>query len=89
MKTAYAIYVHCDYGGEQGLLNAVAAKKCFGNFNTEQKADIVEDYYKRTAVGQATYPWRVFIDQVRAQGACIWPATPAPSRTTPEGTSTG
>ena len=76
-KAAYAIYAHYDYGGEKGLRDAIAAKKCFTDFNTEQQADIVADYYDRAASSQSTYPWSVFVDQVRAGGACNWPTTPA------------
>ena len=78
VTTAHAIWAHYDYGGEQGLLDAIAKKKCFDQFNTEQQADIVRDYYSKVVSGASTYPWSVFIDQVRAQGACIWPSQPAP-----------
>jgi len=91
-KTAYAVIANYDYGGEQGLINAIAAKKCFSSFNTEQQADIVKDYYVRASSNQSTYPWSVFINQVRAQGACIWPSqpTPAPEPNKPApGTATG
>jgi hypothetical protein len=76
VTAATAIEAHYDYGGEAGLLEAIKTKKCFDHFNTEQQADIVRDYYLHEAGGGTTYPWSVFIDQVRAQGACIWPATP-------------
>jgi hypothetical protein len=74
----YAIEAEYDYGGEAGLLDAIKTKKCFDHFNTEQQADIVRDYYNKVVAGGSTYPWSVFIDQVRAQGACIWPSQPAP-----------
>jgi Domain of unknown function (DUF4157) len=76
---AAAIEAKYDYGDEAGLLDAIKTKKCFDHFNTEQQAAIVEDYYLKVAAGGSTYPWSVFIDQVRAQGACIWPTTPTPA----------
>lgn len=78
--TANAVKGVYDYGGEAGLRDAIAKKKCFTDFNTEQQGDIVEDYYKRASGKETTYPWNVFIDQVRAGGNCIWPTpgTPAP-----------
>jgi hypothetical protein len=69
---------HYDYGGAQGLTEAIKKRKCFDHFNTEQQADIVEDYYLRVVPNDNTYPWRVFIDQVRANGACIWTTVPRP-----------
>jgi Domain of unknown function (DUF4157) len=75
----YAIWAHYDYGGEQGLLDAIKNKKCFDHFNTEQQADIVKDYYGRVVNNQSTYPWDVFVNQVRAQGACKWPSEPQPA----------
>ena len=72
----YAIWAHYDYGGEQGLLDAIKNKKCFDHFNTEQQGDIVKDYYDRVVNNKSTYPWDVFVNQVRAQGACIWPSKP-------------
>jgi hypothetical protein len=82
VTAAHAIAARYDYGGEQGLRDAIAARKCFDHFNTEQQGDIVQDYYEKTLTGDSTYPWSVFIDQVRAQGACIWPTqgTPVPDK---------
>lgn len=84
VTAAYAIQAHYDYGGEQGLLNAITAKKCFTAFNTEQQADIVRDYYVKAASNESTHPWSVFVNQVRAQGACVWPAQQAPTPTPPK-----
>jgi len=78
VTAAYAIEADYDYGDEQGLIDAIKNRKCFDQFNTEQQADIVQDYYLRVVSGASTYPWRVFIDQVRAHGACIWPTLPRP-----------
>jgi hypothetical protein len=89
VTAAYAIQAHYDYGGEQGLRDAIAAKKCFDHFNTEQQADIVRDYYLQVLSGASTYPWSVFVDQVRAQGACIWPSQPTPSPDQPPSTPPG
>jgi len=75
---AHAFWNHYGYGKEVGLLQAIKAKDCFTNFNTEQQGDIVQDYYELSLTGANTYPWSVFIDQVRA-AACIWPAAPAPA----------
>ncbi len=63
-----------DYGGEAGLNDAIANKKCMTQFTTEQQAEIVEDYYKHSVAGTTLYPWSVFVAQIRANGACIWPA---------------
>jgi hypothetical protein len=79
----YAIWAHYDYGDEQGLLDAIKNKKCFDHFNTEQQADIVKDYYLRVVSNKTTYPWDVFVNQVRAQGACIWPNQPTPAPVEP------
>jgi hypothetical protein len=77
----WAIVGKYDYGRkqglrdarEQGLLDAIAAKKCFTSFNTEQQGDIVRDAFNKWEGPSIPYPWSVFIDQVRAGGSCVWP----------------
>ena len=75
-QTVAAIRGNYDYGGEAGLNDAIKNKKCFTDFNTEQQGDIVEDYYSKSQAGASTYPWSVFIDQVRADGQCVWYTPP-------------
>ena len=83
VTATHAVFATYDYGGEQGLTDAIKARKCYTSFNTEQQADIVQDYYLRAASSERTYPWSVFIDQVRANGACVWPNNPSPEPEVP------
>ena len=78
----YALKGQYDYGGEAGLNDAIAKKKCFLNFNTEQQGDIVQHYYERSVAGSALHPWSVFINQLRTW-SCVWPPAPAPAPAAP------
>ncbi len=53
-------------------------RKCLAHFNTEQYADIVEDYKLREASSDNSYPSWVFIDLIQTIGAGIWPTLPWP-----------
>jgi hypothetical protein len=73
----YASQGDYNYGGKAALLDAIGTHKCFTAFvNTEHQASIVEDYYR---MGGA-HPWSVFIDQLRANGKCIWETPPDPKK---------
>jgi hypothetical protein len=54
-----------DYGGEQGLRDAVAQGKRFGDFNHEEQGDILRDYYRKRELRQDISAYQPFVDQVR------------------------
>ena len=56
-----------DYGGESALRQATAQGKRFIDFNTEQQADILKDYYIKKKGGQDVSAYEPFVAQV--QGA--------------------
>lgn len=53
-----------DYGGEQGLRDALAAGKSFADFGYEEQAEIFADYYRHA--GGDTSAYDPFIRSVRA-----------------------
>jgi uncharacterized membrane protein len=57
-----------NYGGSKGLWEAIAAKKNFRDFNTEQQGDILRDYYCKTrhfSQKADTLPHTIFYRQVQ------------------------
>jgi hypothetical protein len=54
-----------DYGGESALRQATAQGKRFVDFNTEQQADILKDYYRRKKSGQDVSAYEPFVAQVQ------------------------
>jgi uncharacterized protein DUF4157 len=58
-----------DYGGIQGLRNARQQGKHFTDFNTEQQADILKDYYKRVKSSQDTSDYDPFVAEVKGTQA--------------------
>jgi hypothetical protein len=61
----HALRAVYDYGGEAGLRAALASGRTFRQFNTEQQADIVKDYYVRRGAGLDVGAWQPFIDELR------------------------
>lgn len=45
-----------DYGGEQGLRDAAAQGKRFGDFNYEEQGDILRDYYRNGSAARTFRP---------------------------------
>lgn len=60
-----AIVGDYDYGGEQGLRDALAQGKTFNQFNYEEQADIVADYYAASHRGADTSAYDPFITNMR------------------------
>lgn len=58
-----------DYGGVAGLRAAKREGKHFLDFNTEQQADILKDYYKRVKAGQDTSDYDMFVAEVQGTEA--------------------
>lgn len=58
-----------DYGGVAGLRTAKRDGKHFTDFNTEQQADILKDYYKRVKAGQDTSDYDSFVAEVQGTEA--------------------
>ena len=54
-----------DYGGVEGLEQALEDGKTFGDFNVEQQGAIVEDYWERRQNGQDTSAYDPFIEDLR------------------------
>ena len=54
-----------DYGGESALRQAAAQGKRFIDFNTEQQADILKDYYIKKKGGQDVSAYEPFVAQVQ------------------------
>lgn len=54
-----------DYGGEQGLRDATAQGKRFGDFNHEEQGDILRDYYRKRELREDISAYQPFVDQVR------------------------
>ena len=68
-----------DYDGEQGLRDAAAQGKRFGDFNHEEQGDILRDYYRKRELGQDISAYQPFVDQVRfgtSDGVFPEPAPP-------------
>jgi hypothetical protein len=55
-----------NYGGVAGLTAALAAGKHFRDFNREQQAQIVEDYFRCLESNEDTRDYGPFIAEVRA-----------------------
>ncbi len=55
-----------DYGGLEGLRQALAAGRSFGAYNREQQAQIVQDYFARLRSGSDTADYEPFIADLRA-----------------------
>lgn len=55
-----------DFGGEEGLRQALAASHSFLDFNPEQQGDICRSYYDRLSRGLDVSAWQPFIDQVQS-----------------------
>lgn len=53
------------YGGASGLCQAAAAGRSFAQFNREQQAQIVQDYYSCQMTNQDTSPFQLFLEQLR------------------------
>jgi hypothetical protein len=54
-----------DYGGEQGLKDALAQGRPFASFNHEQQGDILRDYYSRRMNGLDTSAYDPYVNSVR------------------------
>lgn len=68
-----------DYGGEQGLRDAAAQGKRFGDFNYEEQGDILRDFYRKRELGEDISAYQPFVDQVRfgtSDGVYPEPAPP-------------
>jgi hypothetical protein len=59
------------YGGEAALRTAHAAGKKFTNFNTEQQADICQDFYVALKAGRDVSAYAPYIEQVKRGGAAM------------------
>lgn len=67
-----AIGADYDYGGEQGLKDAVANGQSFADFGYEEQASILADYYSR--IGGNTSAYDPYINSVRDG---TWESAPA------------
>jgi hypothetical protein len=68
-----------NYGGEQGLRDATAQGKRFGDFNYEEQGDILRHYYWKRERGEDLSAYQPFVDQVRfgtSDGVFPEPAPP-------------
>jgi hypothetical protein len=54
-----------DYGGPNDLLICLANGICYRNFNREQQAQLVQDYYERQAAGLPVAAYEAFIEEMR------------------------
>lgn len=76
-----------DYGGEAALRQAVTDGKRFRDFNTEQQADILKDYYVKKKAGQDVSAYEPFVAEVKGSAQrgrandSRNTVTPAPTRT--------
>jgi hypothetical protein len=55
-----------NYGGPQGLAAAAAAGRRYHQYNREQQAMIIQDYYDRSKNGLETAAYEPFIAQLRS-----------------------
>lgn len=55
-----------DYGGEQGIQEALAAAIPYRAFNREAQAQIAQDYYRRQEQGQDLTAYETYISALRA-----------------------
>lgn len=55
-----------DFGGEEGLLQALLDGLCLRDFNPEQQGDICRDYYHRLRLDQRLSAWRPFIGELQS-----------------------
>jgi hypothetical protein len=53
------------YGGTAGLARAHEQKSCFADFNREQQAQIVQDYFSRQRNGEDVAAYEPFIQQLQ------------------------
>lgn len=68
-----------DYGGVQGLRDAHAQGKRFGDFNHEEQGDILRHYYRDRERGDDISAYEPFVNQVRfgtSDGVYPEPAPP-------------
>lgn len=70
-----AIVGDYDYGGEQGLRDALAQGKTFEQFNFEEQADILADYYVAQRNGADTSAYDPYVNSARSLGPTTtsWP----------------
>ncbi len=54
------------YGGGQGLAEALHSQLTMADFNREQQAQIVQDYFARTEAGREVHNYLPFIIQMKA-----------------------
>lgn len=54
------------YGGADGLREAASRNASLADFNPEQQADLVRDYYLRRKLGLDVAPWEPFLAELRA-----------------------
>ncbi|HFE65641.1 MAG TPA: DUF4157 domain-containing protein [Chloroflexi bacterium] len=54
-----------QYGGPNGLRQAAADGRTLPQFNREQQAQIIQDYYTRQTAGLDTAPYHPFLEQMR------------------------
>jgi len=55
-----------DFGGEEGLLQAILDGLSLTNFNPEQQGDITLTYYQRLRLDQNLTAWKPFIAQLQS-----------------------
>lgn len=54
-----------DYGGPDKLAQCSATGGCYRDFNREQQAQLVQDYYERRALGEPVTTYEPFITEMR------------------------
>jgi hypothetical protein len=54
-----------DYGGPDDLAVCLANGVCYRNFNREQQAQLVQDYYERRLAGLPVAAYETFIEEMR------------------------
>lgn len=54
-----------DYGGPEDLQQCLATGVCYRNFNREQQAQLVQDYYERRTAGLPVAAYEPFIAEMR------------------------
>jgi hypothetical protein len=55
-----------DFGGEEGLLQAILDGLCLRDFNPEQQGDICRDYYHRLRLDKTLRAWQPFIGELQS-----------------------
>jgi hypothetical protein len=70
LYVAEAIYAQnttgYSYGGPENLQQCLATGVCYRNFNREQQAQMVQDYYERRRSGEPVTAYAPFIQDMQA-----------------------